>query len=328
MSKQMIPFCFHPTKTVVVDDDAGLSKWLSVQLSSLGTSEFFTMPDKALKVLCQYKPDFFTKHVTLTHETFDLSHHDKRNLEIDLTKIHEEIYNTKHSEQVAVIIVDYAMPGMTGIEFCKEVRGLPMKKMLLTGEADHTVAVAAFNDGLIDRFLLKSDPDLLEKIEQSVFELQFAYFQDLSRLIFDSLAPRDKYFTNCLSDEKFSRYFVSTLKKKNIKEFYLWDNYVDFLLKDKEEKISWAMIRDAASVKDVVLAAEQAYNEKPTPEGLKILELVRSTKKLPFFYPYYNETWSLEDWKPYLQDMSAVAGSKGEYYVAFVEENEIYSLAQ
>lgn len=326
MTKQIIPFCFHPTKTIVVDDDAGLSKWLSVQLANLGTSEFFTAPDKALKALRHYKPDFFTKHVTLTHETFDISHHDKRSLEVDLTKIHEEIHNAKHLEQVAVIIVDYAMPSVNGLEFCKEIRDLPMKKMLLTGEADHAIAVEAFNDGLIDRFILKSDPNLMNILEENVFELQFAYFQDLSRLIFDSLAPRDKKFTNCLSDEKFAHYFIDTLKKNKIKEFYLWDHYVDFLLKDEEGKISWMMIRDDISVKDSILAAEQAYNEQPTDEGAKVLELVRAHKQLPFFYPYYNETWSLEDWERYLQPVHIVEGSRGQYYVAMVEANEVYTL--
>lgn len=326
MTKQIIPFCFHPTKIVVVDDDTGLSKWLSVQLAGLGTSEFFTVPDKALKAMRQYKPDFFTKHVTITHETFDISHHDKRSLEIDLSKIHEEIHNQHHLEQIAVIIVDYAMPGMTGLEFCKLIRDLPMKKMLLTGEADHTIAVSAFNDGLIDRFILKNAPNLMELIEQSVFELQFAYFQDLSRMIYDSLAPRDRKFTNCLSDEKFAQYFVETLKQHQIKEFYLWDHYVDFLLKDDQQKISWMMIRDDASAQDALLAAEQAYKEEPTDEGAKILELVHSRKKLPFFYPYFNETWSLEDWEPYLQDVNLVEGSKGKYYVAMIEQNKIYSL--
>lgn len=326
MTKPIIPFCFHPTKTVVVDDDPGLSKWLAVQLANLGTSEFFTSPDKALKAMRQYKPDFFTKHVTLTHETFDIRHHDKRSLEVDLTKIHEEIHNLKHFDQIAVIIVDYAMPGMTGLEFCKEIRDLPMKKMLLTGEADHTIAVGAFNDGLIDRFILKSDQNLMKIIEQNVFELQFAYFQDLSRLIFDSLAPRDKKFTNCLSDEKFAHYFVETLKKRKVKEFYLWDHYVNFLFKDESGQISWMMIRDDASVKDTILSAEQAYKEQPTDEGAKILELIRTHKKLPFFYPYYNETWSLEDWKPYLQTVKSVEGSRGPYYVALIEKSEVYSL--
>jgi CheY-like chemotaxis protein len=325
MAKQIIPFCFHPTKTVVVDDDTGLSKWLSVQLANLGTSEFFTSPDKALKALRQYKPDFFTKHVTLTRETFDISHHDKRSLEVDLTKIREEVNNKEHLEQIAVIIVDYAMPGMNGLEFCKKIRDLPMKKMLLTGEADHTIAVEAFNDGLIDCFILKSDPKLLDLIEQNVFELQFAYFQDLSRMIFDSLAPRDKKFTECLSDEKFAQYFVDVLKKRHVKEFYLWDHYVDFLLRNEEGETSWLMIRDELSVKDVKLSAEQSHNEEPTDEGKAILELLRSHKQLPFFYPYYNESWSLEDWQPYLQTVQLIEGNKGQYYVAFIEKQGPYS---
>ena len=327
MTKQVIPFCFHPTTTIVVDDDPALGQWLSVQLDGLGASQFFTAPDEALQALHQYKPDFFTKHVANSHETFDISHHDKRSLEIDLTKIHEEIHNAAHLNQIAVIIVDYAMPGMTGLEFCDQIRDLPMKKILLTGEADHSIAVSAFNDGLIDRFILKSDPDLLAVIEKNIFELQFAYFQDLSRLIFDSLVPRDKKFINCLSDGQFfASFFLGALKTLKIKEFYLWDHAVNFLLKNESGVVSWMMIRDDTSALDAALTAEQVYNEEPTPEGLVILEQIRARKKLPLFYPYYNETWSLEDWVPYLHEVELAQGNKGTYYVAIVEKSDVYSL--
>ncbi len=327
MTKQMIPFCFHPTTTVVVDDDPALAQWLSVQLAGLGMSELYTSPAQAVEALHQYKPDFFTKRVASSHETFDISHHDKRSLEIDLTKIHEEIRNTEHGKQIAVIIVDYAMPGMTGLEFCHQIRDLPMKKILLTGEADHSIAVGAFNDGLIDRFILKSDPDLLAVVERSVFELQFAYFQDLSRLIFDSMVPRDRKFTHCLSDSRFfSLFFLGALKKLKIKEFYLWDHAVNFLLKNEKGVVSWMMIRDDISAVDAELTAEQVYNEQPTPEGLVILEQIRARKKLPFFYPYYNETWSLEDWGPYLHEVQLTEGDRGVYYVAIVKESALYSL--
>ena len=327
MAKQMIPFCFHPTTTLVVDDDPSLSQWLSVQLIGLGLSEFFTAPAQALEVLRQYKPDFFTKRVASSHETFDISHHDKRSLEIDLSKIREEINSVEHGKQVTVIIIDYAMPGMTGLEFCQEIRDLPMKKILLTGEADYTIAVSAFNDGLIDRFILKSDPDLFAVIEKSVFELQFAYFQDLSRLIFDSMVPRDRKFTHCLSDNRFfSSFFLGALKRLKIKEFYLWDHAVNFLLKNEQGVVSWMMIRDDVSAVDAALMAEQVNNEQPTPEGLAILEQINARKKLPFFYPYYNETWSLEDWAPYLHEVELVEGDRGVYYVAIVQKSALYSL--
>lgn len=327
MAKQMIPFCFHPTTTVVVDDDPSLAQWLSVQLEGLGPSVLYTAPEQALEAFSRYKPDFFTKRVASSYETFDISHHDKRSLEIDLTKIHQEIHNAEHDQQIAVVIVDYAMPGMTGLEFCHKIRDLPVKKILLTGEADYTIAVGAFNDGLIDRFILKSDPDLLTVIERSVFELQFAYFQDLSRLIFDSMVPRDRKFTHCLSDSHFfTSCFLGVLKRLSIKEFYLWDHAVNFLLKDAKGVVSWMMIRDDVSALDTELTAEQVYNEQPTPQGLVILEQIRSRKKMPFFYPYYNETWSLEDWAPYLHEVQIAEGDRGVYYVAIVPESALYAL--
>ena len=67
-------------------------------------------------------------------------------------------------EEVALIIVDQVMPGMTGVEFLEQVseRRPRAIRMLLTGYADMTSLVRAINDGRIYRYLYKPwDPDEL-----------------------------------------------------------------------------------------------------------------------------------------------------------------------
>lgn len=57
----------------------------------------------------------------------------------------------------AVIVSDYQMPGMDGIEFLSRARGLAPDsvRMMLTGHADLQVAMEAIADGNIFRFLTK-----------------------------------------------------------------------------------------------------------------------------------------------------------------------------
>jgi CheY-like chemotaxis protein len=58
-------------------------------------------------------------------------------------------------DEVSVIICDYQMPSMKGTDFFAALGDIPQKRILLTGEADESVAVKAFNDGVIDKFLTK-----------------------------------------------------------------------------------------------------------------------------------------------------------------------------
>jgi two-component system response regulator HupR/HoxA len=67
-------------------------------------------------------------------------------------------------EDIALIIVDQVMPGMSGVEFLEQVseRRPRAIRMLLTGYADMTSLVRAINDGRIYRYLDKPwDPDEL-----------------------------------------------------------------------------------------------------------------------------------------------------------------------
>lgn len=68
-------------------------------------------------------------------------------------------------------VVDYAMPAATGLQVLKESPAWPTYRVLLTGKADEQVAIAAFNDGWIDRFLTKQHPDLARQLLRHVHQL-------------------------------------------------------------------------------------------------------------------------------------------------------------
>jgi DNA-binding NtrC family response regulator len=69
-------------------------------------------------------------------------------------------------EQVDVIITDFVMPGMSGLEFLKIVRERfpDTARIMLTGHADMNVAVEAIQEGQIYRFLAKPCEQLELKV--------------------------------------------------------------------------------------------------------------------------------------------------------------------
>ncbi|MFK7914231.1 MAG: response regulator [Pseudomonadales bacterium] len=77
----------------------------------------------------------------------------------------------------SVVVCDYLMPRMDGLEFFSRIKGLGVSRILLTGAADEKLAVDAFNEGLIDYFVLKSDVDAIPKLWGYAFRSQSSFFQ-------------------------------------------------------------------------------------------------------------------------------------------------------
>jgi putative two-component system response regulator len=75
-------------------------------------------------------------------------------------------------EDIAVIVSDQKMPGMSGIEFLSQVKDLSpdTTKILMTGFADFQTAVDAINTGGVFRFILKpwKNDDLIKTVEDAV----------------------------------------------------------------------------------------------------------------------------------------------------------------
>jgi response regulator RpfG family c-di-GMP phosphodiesterase len=85
----------------------------------------------------------------LSEENFDdvkIAHNAREALEI-----------IKNTPDLALIVSDYRMPGMNGIEFLEKVaKDTPdITRILLTGAADFSMALDSINKGQIFRFLLK-----------------------------------------------------------------------------------------------------------------------------------------------------------------------------
>ncbi|MEO0429504.1 MAG: hybrid sensor histidine kinase/response regulator [Pseudomonadota bacterium] len=78
---------------------------------------------------------------------------------------------------IAVVVADMQMPGMNGIELLRAVqdRFPKVRRIMLTGNADLETAIAAINEGKVDRFLRKpcEASELSAAIHQALSEYAF-----------------------------------------------------------------------------------------------------------------------------------------------------------
>jgi response regulator RpfG family c-di-GMP phosphodiesterase len=68
-----------------------------------------------------------------------------------LSELMEEGYD------VAIAIIDYTMPKMTGLELCKRIQEIAPKtiKIMLTGESDVRILLSGFKEAGLHRYLVK-----------------------------------------------------------------------------------------------------------------------------------------------------------------------------
>jgi len=74
---------------------------------------------------------------------------------------------------------------------------------LITGEQDYAIGIDALNSGLIDAYIRKDDPDLLNKLNFLVNSLEWQYFTDLSAPVYN--LAEFNYLSNSVFIEKFKQ---------------------------------------------------------------------------------------------------------------------------
>lgn len=317
MSHYQIPPFRFPTTVLFVDDSTDFLANLSLQLDPDLAFQLYDSPVDALMMLNNVSSEPATPIERLFsryHHTEDLSmtHHV---IDVNLDMVHREVYNEFRFEQVSVAVVDYDMPSIDGIEFCRRIKNPAIKKVLLTGKADEKIAVQAFNQGIIDRFILKQDKDVINILNQAIFELQRAYFTQTERMLADALAIGKHAF---LRDPLFADRFREICDKLQIVEFYLCSEPDGMLMLNANGASSLLIVPN----EDAMIAQYEIAYEQGAPQEL--LDALKSNQVVPYFWKtgghYVPECL---DWRSFLFPATEFKG-KHWYCYAIVNNPPLY----
>ncbi|TAK76547.1 MAG: response regulator, partial [Gammaproteobacteria bacterium] len=133
-----LPVFYYPSTITWVDDD---KLFLNAVLETFQSDYFiqtFRHPQACLDFFLSYEPPL-SQHSFLRGriESEDYDCVDHLPVDFNVTTLQELHQQPERLHEVSVLIVDYSMPEINGIELCRQLSRLPMKKILLTGEADH-----------------------------------------------------------------------------------------------------------------------------------------------------------------------------------------------
>jgi CheY-like chemotaxis protein len=160
-------------------------------------------------------------------------------IDVSLDMIHREVHNEHRFEQVSVVVVDYDMPEIDGLEFCRNLKNKAVKKILLTGKADEQTAVRAFNEKTIDRFIRKQDDDVMARLNRAIAELQREHFEQVEHMLADALSVGSHLF---LRDPAFAERFAEISRGLGIVEHYLCCAPDGILMLDMQRHRSYLLI--------------------------------------------------------------------------------------
>ena len=182
------PLYHRPNSLVFLDDDASYLEMLALVMPNDWGVRFFTHVDDCLAHFA---------HQHALWET-DVWHHQQlvehwRAGKPLIPSIFEYWTANHHRYGLSQsCVVDYAMPAMTGIEFLKKLPVFPASRVLLTGKADEQIAIAAFNEGLISKFVPKQHPDIGRHLTAILSE-QHQRPMDFYEAIWRSALKKEQY---------------------------------------------------------------------------------------------------------------------------------------
>jgi len=289
--KPILPY-YHPTDIVIIDDDQQMLQTLARRLNLQKiTHTTFADPRQGLAYLNKGE---YRKELVDRLTVIDEGREFPDSVSFDPLIFLKEAQQPKRHSQVSTLIIDYEMPGINGLEVCRQIENPHMKKILLTGVADETLAIEAFNRGLIHQYIRKHDDDFVKKLIQTIENAQYEYFFDLLKVPLEILHKRD--ISTALTDPVYIAEFRSILNQHNIVEYYTLDDIGSAIVLDEEHEVYSFVIMNDNSI-EVFKASD--LHESLSDEQKQWLE---NRENLPFGYdvlnlPHYNAKLVQESWR-------------------------------
>lgn len=316
--------CYFPTTIMLIDDNLPFIKAIRENLPKDIVNIVHADPEKALKEIRSKErknrnfTDVASDGITeeRTRQPDDINQVINPLIKI-VPHVYETIYDTKRFDRITVVIVDYNMPKMNGLEFCQKLKKTKIKKILLVTSAEYQIAEQAFKKGIIDYFIPKTSYELCSELNKTIRRLQIEYFRDLSKELLNHLPLAG---ASTFADSIYGELFSNICHTTHNSEFYLIDSIGSFLLLDFSGSPLWFITRTEQIMQDFhnVALANQA--------SPRLIQDIENRAKVPFFFTEAACRKSIIDWDKYSYQSEKFAGEKNNYFYALITDRSMGNL--
>ncbi len=265
----------HPTTTVYIDDSTAFLYSITLGVDHQPFRSF-SEPFAGLDYVERFARNY----------EFDSS---KLNIQEAYKKIgqnfgyltQQKLENSARFAEPSVVVVDYSMPQLNGLDLCSRIQNPYIKKVLLTGVADEKIAIKALNSQLIDFYISKSEASLSQELHRIISHLRDRYFQDIYGWTKD---VRLRDHVPYLYNSDFADFFEDISEQLNIVEHYPLEEPWGFLLVSDEGKFFHLSI--TPSNKDQDLLVDDANKSALSIAPIKLPANSSSSELVCSIHPY------------------------------------------
>lgn len=270
--KPQIALCYYPTSIAFVDDSRKFLSAIELSMASKFNCITFSDPIRALNHANNLNNVNWNSHgKNDAAYCSDSEQFIKNTLNLSINKLND----TGRYNEISVVVVDYDMPDMNGIEFCRNLKNPNTKRILLTGQASTEEAVQAFNENVINYYINKGDVNLQEHLTRAITNLQYRYFLDISSYIkIRAIENKQSLF----NDAELSKYLAKIIEAHEIKEYYFLTNPPHYKLHSKSGETSILLVYSRSDLNEQI----RTIKEEAGPTWL--LDCLKSGNYVPYFH--------------------------------------------
>jgi len=308
---QNLPF-FWSTKTLILDDDEMFLSELKEVLGNNHNYICFTDPIKAVEYLAKqdFCLDWYTNGSVTTEEG-------RGGYNINYNYIPSAILNNNRLNIASNVIVDYNMPTMSGIAFCKQIEQYRfLRKTLLTSSIESSEAINNLNCQIINSFIDKRDISKKGLLINHIKKQEEIFFATTGRLVTESLFIENN--KHPFLSKEYSAIIRRILIDYKIEQYYLVSKSGVYLMIDSDSKEYYVFLLSSDSIKEMSLEAED------NNLGQEMCDALNNKEKAICFYDKDNTSdWPVfNKWEKYLYPVQSFRINNSEYYYSIVGKTE------
>ena len=304
--------CYFPSTIVLVDDSPSFLESLCDVLSNENLIVWpFSNQNDALEFINDSSKINFLEisYLKLYNEA---SSPDSCSSTININMLHDMIYSEDRFSLISAVVADYSMPGMNGVEFLSKIKNPNIQKVLLTGIADEKVAIDAFNDKYINKFVKKDhvnfDCEVLQVIRSSVNQYFSLYSNDLIKYL-----PSD--CSGHLKDPVFANFFHHSCLSKSYTEYYLLDTNGSYLFLTESGQASLLSVTSDNEIDRLIQVAQDSGD---APVG--VIEDLQSREYMLIHHSRHGTLPPVYEWGKHFCPARRLEGYK-TYFFNFSNSN-------
>ena len=301
---------YYPTTLIVLDDDVDFLASFALRFSDEPLLKIFSDPHQAIRYLFDSQLNMLPLETFISPYDGDAEpncYNGDRLIRLRSAQVPGLLQRPERFSQASVIVVDYDMAGFNGLQVCRAISNLPVRRLLLTGKAGVETGVRALNDGLIEGYFAKQDRDLARELRCGIARQRGAFFDILTSPFKAMLCADEMSF---LTDASFEEILSGYSRSVRSVEHYVTYGPPGILFVADNGTASWVLVTDELGMKSHFEIAAEA----DAPHELKSLFAER---RVIAFFPnlggFYSSAYRAS-WRNYVTPARHFKGERDWYH--------------